>query len=252
MMSLVALIIATLCYIGMITVNVLANSLPINNINTGDVSYKYPNLFQPTGLTFSIWGLIYTLLAIFLIYQFVNMNNSIDDQTKALFLKINIFFSFSSLLNMGWLFAWHYDRMILSTMIIIALLAVLLILAKMVQSESLVTRASFSVYASWISVATIANITITLVKLGVPSDTLFAVYMTIFIIFVGLIFSVLWIIREKDIIYGLVIIWAYLGILLRHLSQTELKGAYPIIYISVIFSIILLTFTSIYTYLQKG
>ncbi|TNF07037.1 MAG: tryptophan-rich sensory protein, partial [Bacillota bacterium] len=45
---LIALVFAAVSYVSMIVVNVMANSLPINNINTGDVSYKYPNLFQPT------------------------------------------------------------------------------------------------------------------------------------------------------------------------------------------------------------
>ncbi|MDZ7837626.1 MAG: hypothetical protein U5N58_06550 [Actinomycetota bacterium] len=52
-------------------VNALANILPINNKATGELSDQYPNLFVPAGLTFSIWGLIYILLAIFIVYQIV-------------------------------------------------------------------------------------------------------------------------------------------------------------------------------------
>lgn len=45
--------------IATITINALANALPINNMNTGTISDNIPNLFAPAGLTFIIWGLIY-------------------------------------------------------------------------------------------------------------------------------------------------------------------------------------------------
>jgi hypothetical protein len=58
-------------FLGTIIVNGLANALPINNRTTGELSDQYPNLFVPAGLTFSIWGLIYILLAIFVVYQLI-------------------------------------------------------------------------------------------------------------------------------------------------------------------------------------
>ena len=54
-----ALVLAT--YLAMITMNALANIVPIGGRTTGEVSENYTNLFAPTGLTFSIWGVIYLL-----------------------------------------------------------------------------------------------------------------------------------------------------------------------------------------------
>ena len=51
----------------MLTVNTLANTLPINGYNTGQVSAFYPNLFVPDGFTFSIWSVIYLLLIGFVV-----------------------------------------------------------------------------------------------------------------------------------------------------------------------------------------
>ncbi|MBX2961501.1 MAG: hypothetical protein KF687_03260 [Cyclobacteriaceae bacterium] len=48
----------TLALIGVLTVNALANILPINGLNTGQVSALYPSLFTPAGITFSIWSVI--------------------------------------------------------------------------------------------------------------------------------------------------------------------------------------------------
>jgi hypothetical protein len=62
-------IITSITYLLMVITNALANILPINGVNTGQVSDSYPNLFAPAGLTFSIWGLIYVLLALYTLYQ---------------------------------------------------------------------------------------------------------------------------------------------------------------------------------------
>ena len=55
--------------IATIIVNALANILPINNRLTAEISDSLPNLFVPSGFTFSIWGIIYFLLILFAIYQ---------------------------------------------------------------------------------------------------------------------------------------------------------------------------------------
>ncbi|HBG32879.1 MAG TPA: hypothetical protein DDW82_04010, partial [Acholeplasmataceae bacterium] len=58
-----ALVVAA--YLGMLYMNYLANARPLNNRMTGEVSDAYPTLFTPTGLTFSIWGIIYVMLGIY-------------------------------------------------------------------------------------------------------------------------------------------------------------------------------------------
>ena len=68
-MLIISIIIAGIMYLFMITTNILANALPINNMTTGDIADKYPNLFQPVALTFSIWIAIYLLLFVYIIYQ---------------------------------------------------------------------------------------------------------------------------------------------------------------------------------------
>jgi hypothetical protein len=56
-------------YLAMVAVNYLANVLPLNSRRTGDVSDAYPSLFTPAGVTFSIWGVIYLLLGLHVLYQ---------------------------------------------------------------------------------------------------------------------------------------------------------------------------------------
>ena len=42
-----------------ITVNGLANALPLNGQGTGEISDRFAIYFVPAGYVFSIWGLIY-------------------------------------------------------------------------------------------------------------------------------------------------------------------------------------------------
>ncbi len=92
----------------MITVNALANILPINDIPTGDVSDKYENIFTPAGFTFSIWGVIYLSLIILIVYLTVGL---IRKKTRSInYIKdMGYFFFISSILNSIWIFLWHYE-----------------------------------------------------------------------------------------------------------------------------------------------
>lgn len=93
-----------LFFIGMIFVNFLANFLPINGKNTGEVSAQYPNLFVPASFTFSIWGVIYFSLFIFCVYQITTLFKSkIDPYVGEIIGRINIAFVLSCIINMTWI-----------------------------------------------------------------------------------------------------------------------------------------------------
>ena len=63
-------IITSLSYALMIVTNISANLIPINGVRTSEISDSYENLFTPAGFTFSIWGLIYFLLALHIFYEY--------------------------------------------------------------------------------------------------------------------------------------------------------------------------------------
>ena len=222
-------IVALITYAAMVYVNFLANSLPINNRSTGDVSNAYPNLFAPAGLTFSIWGLIYLLLGRYVLYQFVEK----DEKTEALLKRINPFFIATSLANISWIFTWHYDFIGLSVIIMLALLFFLIQIAGILAKEQLMSwkkwfiSAPFSIYFGWITVATIANITVFLVRSGWNGFGIPDAIWTIIILLVGAIIGILRVNKDKSIAYGLVLVWAYMGILLKHVSSNGFNGHYP-------------------------
>jgi hypothetical protein len=52
-----------------IVINILADVLPINGLNTGKISDNFHVYFVPAGYVFTIWGIIYISLIAYAIYQ---------------------------------------------------------------------------------------------------------------------------------------------------------------------------------------
>ncbi len=228
MKSLILKILTSIAFVAMVVVNFLANSLPINNRSTGEISNAYFNLFAPAGITFSIWGLIYLLLGAYIIYQFAERK-----KRKELINKINLLFLGTSLANISWIFAWHYDYIALSVFIMILLLFLLIKIADLIRlqkfsfKEKLFILTPFSIYFGWITVATIANITVFLVSINWNGFSIADYIWTSIILVTGALIGVWRMIRDKNAVYGLVFIWAYSGILIKHLSLTGFNGQYP-------------------------
>lgn len=218
-------ILAAAVFLAMITVNILGNTLPINNVTTGDIAEMYPDLFSPADYTFAIWSVIYVLLAGYLIYQ-SGLIKTVRLKENML-MKINIYFIISSIANLFWIFAWHYDMMWLSLGLMLIMLVSLIIIALEIKRHEMglydyiFINIPFFVYFSWITIATIANITTLLVSLGwrgwgIP-DNIWMIIATI----LGLVIGLFTMISLKDVAYGIVYIWGYTGILVRHLTVFE-------------------------------
>ena len=212
-------------FLGTIIVNYLAVTLPLNNKTTGELSDQYPNLFVPAGFTFSIWGVIYLLLAIFIIYQLVYAFRKIM-QNSSFLEKISILFFVSSLANLGWVFAWHFELVSLSLFIMLILLGSLMAIylkleigkSNSSKSEKYLVHLPFSVYLGWITIATIANTTALLVNLGWNRFGFSEQFWTVIVIIIGIVISLTILFYRKDIFYCLVVDWALFGILIKRLN----------------------------------
>lgn len=237
-------IFATIAYIAMVVVNFLANGLPINNRSTGEISDAYPNLFAPAGLTFSIWGLIYLLLAGYVVHQFIKSSQKKEELLN----KINPLFIATSIANISWIFSWHYDYIGLLVMIMAVLLILLIKIADIIRTqkfsyiEKIFIWAPFSIYFGWITVATIANVTVFLVSTGWNGFGMADYIWTSIILLVGALIGIVRMNKDRNIVYGLVLVWAYLGILLKHQSAGGFAGQYPNIAVTVIICLLLFIF----------
>jgi hypothetical protein len=218
-------------FLATVVVNALASILPINGITTGELSDLYPNLFVPAGLTFAIWGLIYVLLAIFVIYQLIPSIRR-DAQKVDFVGRIGPLFFISCIANIGWIFAWHYQVLPLSLVLMLILLGSLLAIylrlnigkSEAPKAQRYLVHLPFSVYLGWITIATIANVTALLVNISWNTWGLGEQFWAVAVIIVGIAIALSVLFTRKDIYYSLVVDWALLGILLKRLSVTTVPA----------------------------
>jgi benzodiazapine receptor len=203
-------------FVATVIVNGLAGSTTLlGGVNTAEISNANPTLITPAGYVFSIWGIIYVLLAVFVIFQALP-----SQKEKEYPKKIGWLFVLSSILNIVWLFLWQYQILSMSVVLMFLLLATLIAtylrlnIGKSAVSlrEKLAVHVPFSVYLGWITIASIANVAVFLVSenwggFGISPET----WATLIII-VALAITVLVLATRRDIAYGLVVVWALTGI----------------------------------------
>jgi translocator protein len=208
------LLLETLSYLLVLMFNFLANALPLGGKQTGQVSAEYPTLFTPAGFTFSIWGIIYFLLAVYLFRKW-SLNRK-GDQIPG-----GEWFVLSSILNISWLFAWHYGYLGISMLIMAGFLLVLIrwysiTFSSYRQKPYLWLWLPVSVYLAWICVATIANASIFLVSQGgLPQPAIWTAIM----LFIASGMGVFMLLRYRDLAFVLVIFWAFFGIHQNRLGE---------------------------------
>lgn len=219
----------------MLLVNILANALSLNGLNTGEVSNLYPNLFAPVALTFSIWGVIYVLLLLYVLYLLGALKGGSSSGVSLIETKVENFFIVSCFANAGWILAWQYRLIPLSMLLMVVILVCLigiyqsLATVPLGKRERLLVKLPFSVYYAWITIATCANLMALCVSLGWDGMGASAPLWTSALLTLGLVVGLATILRYRDIAYSLVFIWAYAGILVKHVSGPGFSGAYPLV-----------------------
>lgn len=231
-----------------ITVNLLANVLPLGGKTTGEVAMSYSNLFAPAPYTFTIWGVIYLLMAFFILYQWGLIGPYGDGEAAGR--AVGPWFTVSCAFNIAWVFLWHYERIGLSVLAITGLLISLLLIEMRTESfrdtffEHLAVRAFFDVYFGWIIAAAIVNISVFLSAsgwgyFGMPQE-----FWTVIALLAGAVIGAGAVYYKKKMLIGLSVLWAYAGILMQHISEKGFNNAYPFAVIAAIVGIMLI-FTAI-------
>lgn len=216
-----------------IIVNFLANFLPIGGKSTGEVSDQYPTLFTPAGFTFGIWGLIYIALLAYVVYQVLPANRE-----KKLIDRINRHFLVNCIANILWIFAWHYELITLSLILMAVILGSLIGIYRHIKPgklqgfrEKLFIRFPFSLYFGWITVATLANISVEQAVIGMDNWMMTkTVWVFIELALAGAVGTVM-IIRYKDFVFAGVVAWAAYGITENQADTPEVAGAAAVILI---------------------
>ncbi len=201
-----------------IAFNSLSQAIPLNNQTSAEIANRFvPNYFLPANYVFSIWGIIYIGLIVYGVYQVLPAQ-----RTNATLKAIAPLFWITCFANMVWLVLFHYEQFALSTVAMVILLVSLIGIYLRLRRSTLSTAeywavsVPMSIYFGWITVATVANVTYVLLSgnwdgLGISAET----WGAIMIVVAGLIGAVV-AFRYRDLAYGGVIIWAYLGLYSRH------------------------------------
>jgi hypothetical protein len=213
---------SAIAFLFALIMNGLANFLPINGFQTGEISDNYENYFAPIGLTFSIWAVIYLTLAIYIGWRIYHFRKTAESSENLHLLKIDIAFTISSVMNGLWILAWHYLQFGVSLILMIILLVCLIYINLQFKGDQSLATIPFRIYFGWITIATVANVTTMIVANfasfqwlwngGEVSEQLMTVIILVITILIGNLVTL----TQKDIYYGAVVIWALLGIYLRH------------------------------------
>jgi hypothetical protein len=236
---------AVLNLIGLVlvlSVNALANILPINGYNTGQVSGFYPNSFVPAGFTFGIWGLIYFLLIGFVVCSLFRGFGKFNEAAGKSIDTISPYFQLTCVLNAGWIVVWHYLLLGTSLVVMIAFLVLLINLS--IRLHPLKKQMNgfyrfwihhpFLVYLSWIAVATIANATALFVGIGWQGAPLSAPLWSAVLIGVAIVLGLYMVVKQQEPAYGFVLAWALFGIYSNQSAASKLVGISSAVGVSLI------------------
>lgn len=231
----------------MAVVNALSASGLINGYSQKAISELFPTTITPAGYAFSIWGVIYFLLFCSLLVLYFNSH---DKYHVTIIKYTTLLFWLSCLCNIAWIFAFSYQIIWLSAILIIAilisLLAILYAMQRRYPNEKSLFDIVIGLYAGWLFVATLVNIAAFFVSIDVSffeTHTIF--YAFVFLLAVLGAFFLEKIIRNP--FFHLAISWAYIAIMvaLGLMQSTIILFASLVIGLIALLVLIFISFTRV-------
>lgn len=177
-------------------------------------------VFMPAPYAFSIWGIIYALLFLWIMRGFFAKDKEISVyENTGIWTFICIVLTGSTILV----------PVKASAILIIGALVTALIVYKKIQKSnvSYLYTVPFSLLAGWLSVATIVDISLVLKSMGITSLLYVGeIGWIIILLVVGTIIAILFSSSNKDWMYPLVFVWGYIAIAIQN------KDRLPIILVA--------------------
>lgn len=216
-------------YVIVIVMNALSSVGGLNGNTQGNISDSYPNSFVPAGWAFSIWGPIYIWLGAFCIYTAVLPKST--DAAKIL-TGVGPWFIISCIFNIAWIVTFIFATPLavsISTIWLFLLLASLLVIVVKTDSwrsvrtslwDFWIVDVAFSMYAGWCTVASIANVVISLSGgLGWDGSPWNAEGWSALMIGVAAAINIAVLASRTDAVFALVFCWAAAAIADKHQSE---------------------------------
>ncbi|MFD2705534.1 tryptophan-rich sensory protein [Salibacterium lacus] len=183
--------------------------------NVGITANQEPALIQPAGYAFSIWGLIYVLVLLWILRAPFQRREKGD-----IYRDTQVWIPINFLLNSAWIVAFTMEWILVSTLVIVLLLISLIRIYQIIYWKHKRTgfaRLPFSIYIGWVSAATVVNIFTWFVWndivpfLGM-GEVAWTVLMLLILAAVAVVFTRV----NRDVWYSLVFIWVYAAVFVKN------------------------------------
>ena len=228
-----------LFFIITLAVNALGGFGVINGMSQSDVSDKYFTLITPAGFTFSIWSLIYGLLAFSIVFMYLRREKSYYQKAVD---KITPLFILTCLLNISWIILFSFEMVELSTVFIFAYTIVLSLICKQLltlnDGKHFLLPLTFGLNTGWLMIATVVNVASSLVKLNWDGFGLSDAIWAMIILVVASLIVIFVTAQTKNAALPLPVAWAFLGI--RQSLVNEHTGDHSLLQIVAIAGIVIL------------
>lgn len=199
--------------------NGLAGAGTLSGTSIGEVAERYPSYFLPAGYVFGIWGVIYLLLAAFVVFQLLPAGRRSPSAQR-----LGWYWVLNGALNVAWLLSFSFEQFWLAFVLMLGLLLNLVAIharirprgVRLSMVEVALVELPFAVYLAWISVATISNVSQLLgylnwEGLGISGPVWAVTMMGMATLLAGVLET-----RRGIVAFGLVVAWALWGIGVRY------------------------------------
>jgi hypothetical protein len=206
--------------------NVLANTGTLGARTIADISNQdfADVLIIPASYAFAIWGLIYVGLFTFGIHQIVS-----KQYDHPLYQATGYWITIASGFQIIWVLLFLSSQFTLSLLAMIVILVALgSLYDEITEEESSFRRAKWyviypcSIYAGWISVATIVNVAVVLFSWGWRGEPLDPTWWTVLLITIAMLLGA-W--TKMNEAYKGVFIWAFIAIAVKNQSNLMIMTA---------------------------
>jgi hypothetical protein len=209
--------------IGSIAVNTITNIFPLNGFSIGTLSNTLfaPVHITPANYAFAIWGVVYTGLLAFGIYQLHP-----DRRQHHRLQSSGYLLAIACLSQCIWIYLF-LDRLFLLS--VLAMLGILLPLIgvylrlgigdpNVSRQERWFLQVPISIYLGWITVATILNIANALYSINWNGWGIDPIGWTVIMMVVSAAIAAVVMSQRRDAVFTLVIVWALVSIAVRQFT----------------------------------
>lgn len=210
-----------LVIVAVIIWNYAINSIGINGDTIREISSQYSNFFTPASYAFSIWGIIFFGLIVLVIFQLYRVYTNHSDTGF-----ITVMGPWLLLTNIGnglWSYLFLTNNTGWSVVVLFTMLVSLIVIIvklNMEQYDAPFPILAFvwwpiSIYAGWVTVASIANVSAYLSKIGFDTIVFTDYQFTIIMIIIATIINLLMIKFRNMREFAMVGVWSLVAIAVK-------------------------------------